>query len=237
MASSTGKEQSVRGRLPAARRDRRPALAALAVLLILLGALGSALIAFRTSEKVTVLVAAEAIPVGQEIEGSNFRTIRVASDSDPSCNGGDGCSFVPSSSLKSFIGTRAATSIPSGTVVSPQLFNRERPIPDGSELVGVEVGAQQRTSDLPKPGDVVALRCVTGSGDTQISCDKSAPVVKSARVVSVGSGSTSDITNVTVLVASGDAGTVTNLASSGNIAMTLLPDNTVPNPDIVTAGR
>ena len=237
MASSTGKEQAVRGRLPAARRDRRPALAALAVLLILLGALGSALIAFRSGEKVTVLVAASAIPVGKEVAGSDFRTIRVASDSDPNCGDRAGCSFVPSDSLRNFIGTRAATTIPAGTVVSPGLFSRQRPIPDGSELVGVEVPSQQRTTEVPKAGDVVSLRCVAGSGDTQVSCERGEAVVSSARVIAVGEGSTSDVRNVTVLVSESDAGKVANFASSGNLALTLLPDDTKPTPDVDTAGQ
>ena len=57
---------TARGRLPVPSRDRRPALAALAILLVLAGALGSALVAYRSGSRVDVLVARHDIGPGEQ---------------------------------------------------------------------------------------------------------------------------------------------------------------------------
>src|SRR5687768_16946461 len=69
--SGTGVLAATGSRLPVPKRDRRPALAALAVLLILAGALGSALIAYRSGDRVDVLVASDDILPGQKIDADD----------------------------------------------------------------------------------------------------------------------------------------------------------------------
>src|SRR5690606_32528143 len=94
-------------RLPVRTRDRRPALAALAILLIMLGALGSALIAFRSGDRVDVLVAAREIPQGTQVTEEDFTIARVAND---------GGNVVDAASMQAFLGAYSTARIPEGTL-------------------------------------------------------------------------------------------------------------------------
>jgi len=216
-----------RGRLPVARRDRRPALAALAVLLILFGALGSALIAFRSGDRVAVLVAARDIPVGSVIARDDLTTMQVSADAG---------SVLEDSYEERFIGTRAISTIPEGTLVNPRMFRAGSVVPAGAELVGVVVDATQRTSAVPEIGDVVKIYYVSNATTTSSSGGlvPGSTVVTAARVLDVGSGGGSDITNVTVLIKEQMAGDVAAYAASGNLALTVLPQDTKPVVDTVT---
>jgi len=214
-----------RGRLPVARRDRRPALAALAVLLILLGALGSALIAFRSGDRVAVLVAAHTIPVGKEITADDLTTMQVSADTD---------SILEDFYEEQFVGTHAISMIPEGTLVNARMFGVSA-VPTGAELVGITVDPTRRTSEVPQIGDVVKIYYVSNS-TTPGGSDYApgAPVVLAARVMDVGGGGSSGITNVTVLVKESMAGEVAAYAASGNLAITVLPPSTVPVVETLT---
>jgi len=215
-----------RGRLPVAKRDRRPALAALAVLLILLGALGSALIAFRSGDRIGVLVAARDIPVGAVITERDFTTMQVSADAS---------SVIPDDYEDRFIGSRATGSIPEGTLVNALMFRNGSVIPEGAALVGVVVDATRRTSDVPAIGDVVRVVYVSNA-TTSAGAGPYGPgesVVTAARVLDVGSAGGTDVSNVTVLVKSEVAGRVASMASSGNLALIVLPPDTKPVVDTV----
>lgn len=231
MAQSPAKDQSARGRLPAARRDRRPALAALAVLLILLGALGSALVAFRSGDRTSVLVAADDITVGQVVTRADFVRTSVAGDADY---------VVAADDENTVLNKRASVSVPAGTLVNPQMFTNQSLVPDGSQLVGVVLNTTQRTSQVPAPGEVVRIYYVSGAAAEQGgSANGRSPgdeVIQSARVVYVGSGRGADSRNVTVLVRDQSAGEVAELASSGHLAMAILPLGTKPTVDLVAGG-
>ena len=98
MISTPERETFERGRLPVAPRDKRPALAALALLLILLGALGSALLVFRSGDRESVLAASHDIAFGQVMTRSDFSTVRAAAE---------GAALVPARLVSSYVGTRA----------------------------------------------------------------------------------------------------------------------------------
>lgn len=229
MARSPAREQSGRGRLPTARRDRRPALAALAVLLILLGALGSALVAFRSGDRTSVLVAAHDIPIGQQISADDFVRTSV---------GGESQYLVPASQEGSIVGSRARVSVPKGSLVNGQMFTVEKQVPEGAQLVGIVLDTNQRPSQIPEPGEVVRIFFVSGSSSQQGGSPRGFaagdPVVLSARVVNVGNGRGTDSRSVTVLVRDDIAGDVAELASSGNLAMTVMPGGTRPAVDLET---
>ena len=99
MISTPEREAFERGRLPVAPRDRRPALAALALLLILLGALGSALLVFRSGDRESVLAASHDIAFGQVVSRSDFTTVRAAAE---------GAALVPARLHKELAAHRAA---------------------------------------------------------------------------------------------------------------------------------
>ena len=201
-------------------------MAALALLLILLGALGSALIAFRSGDRISVLVAADDIPIGKTVERSDFVETSVAADAKH---------LITADSEQFYVGSRATVGVPAGTLVNRDMFTKTSIVPNGATLVGVVVSPAQRTSSLPRPGDVVRLFYVSGSGQQASGSGALAPgekVVDAARVVYTGSGQGSDSRNVTVLVNVDAAGDVAEYASSGHLAMTILPSGTTPRPDL-----
>ena len=133
-------------RLPVRSRDRRPALAALALLLIVAGALGAALVVYRSSQRTDVLVASHDIQVGERVDASDFDTVRISADTD---------SVVHANSERAFIGSFAVTSIPSGTLINNQMFQVAQVIPTDGEVVGVAIQDGQKPADSVATGDVV----------------------------------------------------------------------------------
>lgn len=221
-----GSSQGVpRGRLPVARRDRRPALAALALLLILLGALGSALVAFRSGERVDVLIARRDIAMGQEITRDDLTTARVAAD---------GGTTIDAEAIGNFLGTHAIGPIPAGTLVNGGMFLAGEVVPKGAQVVGVVVDIARRTTTRPEPGDVVQLVYVSGAGGQPVgNLSPGDPVVTAARVVDVGGGGGTGSTSLSVLVRDAEAGTVADLASANSLAVTVLPADAEPLVDLV----
>jgi Flp pilus assembly protein CpaB len=224
MSTVTGPAPT-RGRLPVARRDRRPALAALALLLVLVGALGSALVAYRSGSREDVLVARQDIEIGQLVTAEDLTTARVAAD---------GGATIDAAAIKNFVGTHALTSVPQGTLLNRDMFSGAKVVPAGAQVVGVVVDITRRTTERVAPGDVVQLIYVSGSGDQQgAGLQPGDQVVKAARVVAVGSGGGSGQLSVSVLVPDDTAGSVADLASGNSLAITLLPDDTDPVVDLV----
>ncbi len=221
-SGSTG----TRGRLPVTRRDRRPALAALAVLLILVGALASALVAFRSGSRVDVLVARQDIQVGQVVTRADFTTARVAADSGLT---------IDSDAMANFVGTHAASNIPQGTLVNGSMFLAGEVVPKGAQVVGVVVDVTRRTITRPVTGDVVRLIYVSGAGGQPVgNLSPGDTIVEAARVVDTGSGSGSGSSGLSVLVSDDLAGQLADLASSGSVAVTVLPADTKPAVDLIT---
>ena len=222
MISTPERETFERGRLPVAPRDKRPALAALALLLILLGALGSALLVFRSGDRESVLAAGHDIAFGEVMQRDDFTTVRAAAD---------GAALVPASLVDSYVGTRATSAIPQGALLSPKMFNTDTLVPDNGEGVGIVVDATRRPSQVPATGQVVRVYFVSGNGTSTEATPDNPVIVNAARVIAVGSGSGAGTKSITILVRSDLAADVANFASSGNLAVTVLPDDTKPSVD------
>lgn len=230
MVAGVAPDRSTRGRLPAARRDRRPALAALAILLVLLGALGSALIAFRSGDRVSVLVASHDIQIGETVDRGDFVTASVAAD---------GQFLVPDDQSGLVTDHVARVAVPKGTLVNAAMFTDAAQVPSGGQLVGIVVNTTQRPSEVPAPGDVVRVIYISGTSRESTQPNGVSPgraIVQSARVVNVGSGGGVGARNVTVLVDDAVAGKVAEFASSGHIALTILPLATRPPLDMDRVG-
>lgn len=208
-------------RLPNRTRDRRPAMAALAILLVMLGALGSALIAYRTGDRVDVLVAARELPQGAQVSREDFTVARVAND---------GGSVVEEAAVDNFLGAYTTSRIPEGTLVANSMFTKENVLPQGGQLVGVTAAATLRPSLSVQPSDVIALYSVPAEGQEGA---ESAVVVESARVVHVAAASAnSDTVHLTVLISDGTVAQVVALSARGQLAMTGLPDDVAPVIDL-----
>ena len=218
---------TARGRLPVPSRDRRPALAALAILLVLAGALGSALVAYRSGSRVDVLVARHDIGPGDKVTAEDFSVARAASD---------GAAVVEASRLQSYVGAYATTRIPERSLINSTMFRVSGVIPGGAQLVGIVLPATQRTGQSLAAGDVVRVYYVAGkSTEKAAGLQPGQSVVDAARVTGVtAAGGGSDQVTLTVLLADSSSGTVAQLASAGQLAVAKLPDSVRPPADLQT---
>lgn len=214
-----------RGRLPVPRRDRRAGLAALALLLILVGALGSALVAYRSGARVDVLVARTDIPAGAKFDRRDMRIARVSADS---------ANVVEAAAASAFAGSYATTRIPAGTLVNNQMFRVGDVVPRGAQLVGVVVDLTRRTTQRPAAGDVVSVYYVSQGGAPVGNLAPGDAVVPAARVMQVGRGDSSDAVSITLLVPDDTAGLLAELAASQSLAVAVLPADTTPVVDTLT---
>ena len=215
-----------RARLPAPPRDRRPALVALALLLVVAGALGSALVAYRSGHRVDVLVVQRDIPPGHKMASSDFGTARVAAD-----NG----SVVKAGAKSNFIGSYATGRIPAGTLVNRTMFRVGGVIPNGAVQVGVTLTVNQRPAQELQVGDVVRAYLVPKS-TTGPAVTTGQVLVGAARILNVQTGSSAenDVT-ISLLLSQDDARSVLPAATAGQVAVALLPDATVPPVDLLTS--
>ena len=209
-----------RGRLPAPVRDRRPALAALALLLVLGGALTSALVAYRSGDRVDVLVARVPIEVGQVVQQSDFGVARVAAD---------GASGIEADAAANFYGTSATTRIPAGTLLNRSMFLAgSGVVPDGATVVGVVLSTGQRPAVELVAGDVVRVYLVprdAAAGVASGTVLADAVLVAEAPLAAAGGG---DTARLSLLVPEQDAVDVVTAAATGSIAVTRLAPETAP---------
>lgn len=211
-----------RGRLPAPVRDRRPALAALALLLVLGGALTSALIAYRSGDRIDVLVARGDIEVGQVVQQSDFALARVASD---------GAALIEADAAGNFIGTSATTRIPAGTMLNRTMFLADSDVvPLRSVVVGVVLGPNQRPAKALRAGDVVRVFLVPREAGGVV---QGTVLASAVRVVDVDSTVGDDV-RVSLLIPEGPATAIVTAAATNSIALTLLAPETEPAIDFRT---
>lgn len=212
-----------RGRLPAPVRDRRPALAALALLLVLGGALASALIAFRSGDRVDVLVAGGDIEVGQVVDRGDFTVSRVAADA---------AATIEAAALDNFLGTSATTRIPAGTLVNRSMFlSASTVVPPGSAVVGVVLSASQRPAFELRAGDVVRVFLVPRESGEGAFGAVLAPAVRVAEAAGSAGG---DTARLSLLVPADDAAAVVAAAATNSLAVSRLSPETEPAVDFRT---
>ncbi len=212
-----------RGRLPAPTRDRRPALAALALLLVLGGALGSALIAYRSGDRVDVLVARDTIEAGSILTSNDLTVARVASD---------GAATIPAEAAANFQGSSVVSRIPAGTLLNRSMFLAGNVQPEGSVLVGVVLSATQRPSTPLRSRDVVRVFLVprdTGTGQVATVLATAVRVADVPQLVG-------DDLRLSLLVPVENVTNVLTAAATGSLALTLLPPETPPAIDFRTEG-
>jgi hypothetical protein len=143
-AGQAGQAPSVTGdRLPRPPRRRRPGFAALAVLLIAGAAAAAGLLAVQLDERVPVLVARTAIPVGQQIQRDDLAIARVASGE---------LKTISTQSVNSVVGRYATETIAAGRLIEPGMLGDQSLLARGSVALGV----------ILKPGNVPASGVRTG---------------------------------------------------------------------------
>ncbi|WP_299519472.1 SAF domain-containing protein [uncultured Serinicoccus sp.] len=210
-------------RLPARSRDKRPALALLALLLVLVGALGSALLVYRTGNRVQVLVASQTIQQGAQVTEDDFNVTEIAFE--------EGAQVVSAESLPQFVGSQAVSTIPQGSLVSGQMFTPSELAEPGVQQVGVVVASPGRPADAMRAGDIVRV-FATAPESAVAAAEDAEQLVEAAKVVAVGPVvDTSDTIHVTLLLPEDAAPAVVAASATGTVALSLLPADTTPVVD------
>lgn len=225
MSTTTAARPGAAGdRLPSRPRDRRPALAILALLLVLLGALGSALLVYRTGERVQVLVAQGPIQQGQVVTADDFSVTEIAFD--------DGTQVVPAGSLGQFVGSTSVAYVPEGSIISAQMFTTRTLAPPGAEQVGVVVASVGRPSSAVQVNDIVRVYRTDPSGAASEAAADAEQLVSAAKVVGVGPVlETRDTVHVTLLLPEDAAPSVIAASAAGTAAVSVLAADTAPDVD------
>jgi hypothetical protein len=213
-----------RGRLPVPARDRRPALAALALLLVVVGALGAALVVYRSGKREDVLVTAHEVRPGQRIDASDLTTVRISADT----------ANVLDANLESrLVGNFATTDIPSGTIINRNMFTTGADVlPSNGVVVGVTAVQTLRTAEPIEVGDVVRLyaapKSTTSSAATQAVPSADITIVSAARVVDAGPTSNGNPQSISVLVDDAHAQSLVPWETEQFVDVAILPTGTKP---------
>ena len=189
------------------RRRRRPALWAAGAVLVATGGLGAAALVGKAGDRVEVLAVARAVPVGQTIGAADLTVARVAA-----------------ADRVRVVGRVAAVELRPGALLTAGEVTDTAVPAVGQQVVGVAVRAGQLPARGVRPGDAVLLVPVPGdqarTGETAGD-----PVGESipARVVLASSADVDGVSTVDVVVTAAVGPRVAALASTGRVAVVLLP--------------
>lgn len=187
--------------------QRSPLLIVFGLLVLAAGGLFGWFMWVTTSTASEVVAARVDVQRGQLITAEDLTTVRVTLD--PSLR------TVPGIALKSLVGQRAATELAAGTLISPNQVSDGLLPPQGMSVVAVPVAPGLVPTVPIHAGDTVRLvqtpepaGSVTGK-----------PMTITAEVVDVTEGDHDTIVNV--LVPSGAAAGLAELAATGRVALVL----------------
>jgi hypothetical protein len=199
-------------KLPVPPRERKPALAALAVLLILGGALATTLLVMRSGDRVSAIRITQQVGAGQRVPASAIQEVQIADT---------GIDYVAWRDRERVAATYASVTLLPGTLLTRWMVTAaDEELMRGKAVVGLALKAGQAPVDL-RAGDVVQVIYVPAAGRGAV---QQRLLASGARVRSVGtSGRTANGGLVSVVVDATSAPTVAAYASSGEIALTMLP--------------
>lgn len=201
-------------RLPSAPRERKPALFALAILLVAVGAGAAGLLVVRAGTKV------QAIEIVQQVNQNG--QIPVGAMEEVGLSAGSGVSYVPWSQAAQVEKYFAATTIPAGTLLTPNMVATSSNATANQDTVGLSLKAGQVPSGLQAGEKVEAIAVGTVCGVTAGTV-----LAEEAQVTNV-SGSvtaTGSTASVTIAVQPAEAGPLTCVAANQNVGLALLPGN------------
>lgn len=211
----------------ASRRTSRRGLI-ISILVVLLGGLiafaGSQLLVKHTQ----VLAVARSVPVGATITDADLTTANLVNDAN--------LSPVAASDRSQIVGMVAQVELVKGGLLTRAQVGRGSGFTAGQQLVALPLKPGQYPSQGVDPGQkvlIVATPGANGSAPTSGASSSSAPGGGSpagtsagtqATVVDVGSANVAtQVTVIDVRVAEADGVQVAQLASTGNLALILLP--------------
>jgi hypothetical protein len=207
---------AVPAREAAVRRRRRPGLWAAGAALIAVGGLGAAALVGQAGDRVEVLAVARTVPVGQTIGEEDLRVARVAAD--PALRP------VAVADRARVVGRLAAVELRPGALLTAAEVTDEAVPAAGQQVVGVAVRPGLMPARGVRPGDEVLLVPVPGD-QTRAGEDSAAPAGEPvpARVVRAGPADVDGVSTVDVVVSEALGPRVAAVASTGRVALVLLP--------------
>jgi hypothetical protein len=206
------------GREAAVPRRRRPTLAAAGMALVAAGGLGAAALVGQAGDRVEVLAVARTVPVGQTIAAEDLTVARVAAD--PALRP------VAVRQRDQMVGRVAAVELRPGSLLTAGAVTDTAVPGPGEQVVGVAAGPGQLPARGLHPGDRVLVVPVPGEqAGTGGGEEPTGPVgvAGPARVLQVGPPDANSISTVDVLVGQEVGPRVAALASTGRVALILLP--------------
>jgi hypothetical protein len=213
-------------RLPAASRERRPALAALAVLLILGGALASGLIALRSGERSDYLLLRSDIQPGDRIEATDLGVARIA---------GTGAAAIPADQRNTVIGQYARTRLFERTLLTFDMLTARPAVPDGAAVVGVVLTPERRPAGNLARGDIVSVYTVPRPDEPGGDASQLLSAVEVVEVSNVSTGGGSAVA-LSLLVPQDRAQELTLRSSLNQLAVAKLAPGTSPLVSSADAG-
>jgi SAF domain len=199
-------------RMPSAPRERKPLLAVVALILILVGGAGAGLLVLRSGQQVPAIELSQQVPAGQQFTAQDFTEVQVPKDS--------GLSYVPWDQAGQVLNFVAKTSIPAGTLLTPNMVTTNAGSLAGKDRVGVALKAGTMPISL-NVGDQVELYALSRSDVCQTTAN--AIVEPDAQVLAVSStGAGSALITVAVTVVNAEQ--VLCASANGLLGVVLLPN-------------
>lgn len=211
-----GPSQASRGsrKLPAAPRERKPALAAVAVLLIVGGALLTGLVVLQMGNRVSAIMVKTPIGAGQPIKVEQLQEVQVPKDSE--------MPYGLWSEVNLAAGRFAKVDLLPGTLLHVDMTTEaSNALAPGKAVVGLSLKAGQAPAML-SPGQRVQVIYVPGD-DSGVSPGKVLADRAVVESVTSGAASGSGATMVDIVIDKGSAATISAFASGGRIALAYLP--------------
>ncbi|MEU9485933.1 SAF domain-containing protein [Streptomyces decoyicus] len=202
------------GASPAPRRRKR-STPVLGVLITLVGVLGTSMLVRSAGDRVDVLAVARDVSAGQEITAEDLTT--AALPEDPALQP------VKASEKDSVIGRRATAPLHRGELLANSQIHGGKTLPDGQELVAVEVQRGAAPSDALAPGDQVKVISTPGKDEAAPAAGSKAarPEEIEAKVVKVGAPNAAGAVVIQVAVDSTDSAQLAARAATGRVAIVL----------------
>jgi hypothetical protein len=193
---------------------------ALAVMCVVLGGLVVMIGVQTFAKRDTVLVVAKAVPVGSTIDASDVTTAKITSD--------PALKPVPDSDRGSVIGKVAMVDLRPGTLITRDELGTSDGFSLGQVLVPLPLKQGQFAARGLSAGESVMIVATPGSnGSTNGGPSTGAPRTAETKAVVTEVGSSDPNTGVTVVdvrVPADAAVALAQLASTGNLAVLLLPE-------------
>jgi uncharacterized membrane protein YgcG len=191
------------------------------VVLVVGGALLAALLVIDAGHKTGAVEITQTVGQGEKIPLSAMQEVQVTS--------GGGLDYVPWNQASQVANTYAATMLPSGTLLTPQMTTSSSNLANGMTVIGLAL----KDGELPDGLQIGDHVDIFATSDSSGRCPRPVNNVltTNAVVMAIGdpsSATTGNADDVQVAVNPGDAGGVSCNAANNNVSVGIVPGNGQP---------